>query len=211
MYSYIAYLITNDLVFKPILGAVLNVTAELGSSTVLTCPIYSVPYANVTWQFANNSDIHYNNNRRVKVLSILCCRMCNGYRFHILYYKYFFSIIPLNVLHIFHRFFQLRNGSLLITKVTSGDNQHYRYAKIIIILYMTLWLISMIWQMCCRKQLHGFKDATNRFIDCSDDGERFVVIANAAESYGQISNRRWAKIALCWALWSGSMVFYTSK
>lgn len=80
-----AYLITIDLVLDLIPAAGMNVTAEMGSSVVLTCPFYSVPDANVTWQFANSSDIHYNNNRRVKVLSILCCRIfnVNCYRFHI--------------------------------------------------------------------------------------------------------------------------------
>lgn len=68
-----AYLINIDLVFKPILEASMNVTAEMGSSAVLICPFYSVPAANVSWHFANSSAIQYNNNRRVKVLSILCC------------------------------------------------------------------------------------------------------------------------------------------
>ncbi|XP_037029752.1 uncharacterized protein LOC119069728 isoform X2 [Bradysia coprophila] len=42
-----------------------NISAETGSFVVIECPFYSVPAANITWRYANNKTIDFNQNNRM--------------------------------------------------------------------------------------------------------------------------------------------------
>ncbi|KAJ6637567.1 Protogenin A [Pseudolycoriella hygida] len=53
-----------------------NVTAEASGFVLIDCPFYSIPIANITWKYANNTAVNFNrNNRRLLNNSLLITRL----------------------------------------------------------------------------------------------------------------------------------------
>lgn len=103
--------------------AEINVTA--GYSVVLNCPFYSVPKANVTWTHADGSEINYRTNDR-RVISSIANEIQSA--------MFGICIICCNFIFRFQnicRYFQLLNGSLLITNANpAADNKKFKCTAI---------------------------------------------------------------------------------
>lgn len=90
-------------------------TAVEGDSTVVPCPVTSIPEAKISWSF-ENSEIKFDGGSKQ------ADRKC-------VFYSYFLLLCLLNIftflIHI-NRYFLLRNGSLLIVNTRRSDSGKYR-------------------------------------------------------------------------------------